>query len=463
MEIIDVLPNGSLANEAWIFLILFSALIFSKINSRFIKTLFLIILSILFALAINSYSFKVLSAFVIAIIFNFIFYKFLIKMKFILYISIIFNLALLFFAKYYLFTLDIFDFDPLSNDFNKLFLFTGVSFFVFSMIATLVESAKLKETNVAFFDFFMYAIFFPKILMGPIMTLKEFCMSYEKPNEISQKLGIFLFMFGFAKKTLADFLYLYPSLVFANPEGYSGSVHILSILGYAAQLYLDFSGYTLMAIGLALLFGYKLPDNFNRPYLSHSITEFWQKWHITLSAWLKNHVYIPLGGSRYGIARLYLALFLTFVASGIWHGVGLNYLLWGVWHGIGIIAHKTWKLLGFSMHTILAWFVTFCFVCFGWILFIYTDLKNIFSVFALLLNDFNVEVIPSVFFANIGWTCVFFISWVFILFPTKTVHKIEQLVFNANLFFQFLIVMIVLYASIYVKTIVVAPFIYESF
>lgn len=463
MEIADILPAGSLNNEVWIFVFLFASLFFSKIRRDGFRKFLLIFLSILFALAINSYSSILFFGFFLSVILNFFFYKFLNNSKYVLHFGVIFNLTLLFFAKYYIFILNSFGFVPLFENLNKLFLFAGLSFFVFSMIASLIQASKTDEQKVGFFDFIIYSIFFPRILMGPIITVGQFSKSFEEPNEISNKLGIFLFMFGFSKKVLADFLFLYPSLVFANPDGYSGSVHILSVFGYAAQLYLDFSGYTLMAIGLALIFGYKLPENFNRPYLALSISQFWQRWHITLSDWLKSYVYIPLGGSRFGLPRLYFALFITFVASGIWHGVGFNYLIWGVWHGIGIIIHKSWTLAGFVMPKILSWLLTFFFVCFGWILFIYTDLKNIEIVLQAILYNFDLTIIPSVFMANLEWSVMFFVAWFLILAPVKFLKKIEQLIFDSNIFIQFLIILMILYASVYVKTIVVAPFIYESF
>lgn len=465
MNITDFLPAGSLNSEPFIFIFLLSSILYYYLKTKYSQLILVFLLSMFFLFAINNYTYGVVIAFLGFVIFNYIFYLYVFKSKVILFLAIIFNISILFFSKYFIFLLEVLN---IQNDYKNLvsfFLFAGVSFFVFSMIATLVEQFKKKNKPADFLVFSVYCLFFPKIVMGPIISLSTFAsqVKYKKPSEERTKLAVFLFMFGYAQKTLADFLFLYPNLVFSTPNGYAGSVHIVSIFAYSAQLYLDFAGYSLMAVAMALFFGYYLPQNFNRPYLSFSITDFWQRWHITLSLWLKNHIYIPLGGSQRGIIRFYMALFLTFVASGVWHGVGFNYLLWGIWHAIGIMIHKSWQKLGFSMPKILGWFLTIIFVSIGWILFIYNSLQDINSVIFNIINNFDISILPSVFYSNIEWSICFFGAWFLILSSNRFVQNAKRIIFNLPWALQILLIVIVFYANIYVKTVVVAPFIYESF
>lgn len=462
---IDALPLGSLNSEPWIFLFCISLFFYYTLKKSYLQIGFILLLSLIFAFAANQYSIAALGSIVGATFINFIFYKTVNKSQFILWLAIIFNVLLLFFAKYFIFGTSLLSIETNLKDTTVLFLFAGLSFFVFSMIATLVEASKNGYNNINISIFFTYALFFPRIIMGPIMKLSEFASQviYKTPTDENLKYGIFLFMIGFAKKTMADFLFLYPNLVFSTPDGYAGSVHIITFYAYAAQLYLDFSGYTDMALGLALMFGYTLPNNFNRPYLSTSITEFWQKWHITLSNWLKYHIYIPMGGSKNGLTRLYFALFMTFIVSGVWHGVGLNYLLWGLWHGIAIAIHKTWKNFGTTMPTFFGWVLTFHFVVFGWILFIYNSFNDINNVLNNILYNFDISIVPSVFISNVEWSICFFISWILILSPNSFMENLKKMVFNAHWLIHILLILVVFYASIFVKTIVVAPFIYENF
>ena len=465
MNITDFLPAGSLNSEPIIFVILLVSIVYYYLKTKYSQLILLFLVSLFFLFSINNYAYEIVLAFFGFVSINYFFYLYASKSKTTLTFGVLFNLAILFFSKYFIFSLEILQIENEYKNIISFFLFAGVSFFVFSMIATLVERFRTKEKSIDFLVFASYALFFPKIVMGPIVSLNTFATQfhYKKQNEARTKLAVFLFMFGYAQKTLADFLFLYPNLVFSTPSGYAGSVHIVSIFAYSAQLYLDFAGYSLMAVAMALFFGYYIPQNFNRPYLASSITEFWQRWHITLSLWLKNHIYIPLGGSQKGLFRLYVALFLTFVASGVWHGVGFNYLLWGIWHAAGIMLHKSWKLLGLKMPDFLGWILTIIFVSFGWILFIYNSFDDLNSVVSNIFYNFDLSILPSVFYSNVEWSICFFGAWMLILAPTNFVQKFKKVIFNLPWALQILIIAVIFYANIYVKTVVVAPFIYESF
>jgi len=168
-------------------------------------------------------------------------------------------------------------------------------------------------------------------------------------------------------------------------------------------------------------------------------------------------------GSKNGFGKLYFALFMTFVVSGVWHGVGLNYLIWGLWHGAGIAIHKTWKSYDLKMPTFLGWILTFHFVIFGWILFIYNSFDDIYSVFDNLIYNFDIAILPSVFLSNLPWTICFAIAWIMILLPSYAIDLIKQKILFAPWIVHFVLIFLLFYASTLVKTVVVAPFIYESF
>lgn len=252
----------------------------------------------------------------------------------------------------------------------------GISFITFTAIAYVIEVYKGKFTAESKFkDVLQYVLFFPQLIAGPILRPSELMDQLKFPKPASQGLfilGIVFFIIGLVKKIFfADQIGIFIDPIWENPL-YASNEQILSAFyGFAIQIYLDFSGYTDMAIGLALILGVKLPSNFNSPYLSSDISEFWRRWHITLSNWLRDYVYIPLGGNRAGSINQKRNLLLTMVVGGIWHGAGWNFLIWGAFHGLLLAitnyVRKTIKLKFFPK--ILGIFITFHLVCIGWIFF----------------------------------------------------------------------------------------------
>jgi alginate O-acetyltransferase complex protein AlgI len=186
-----------------------------------------------------------------------------------------------------------------------------------------------------------------------------------------------MILLGVTKKLLvADCMAVLVDPVFARPAVFSGVTVASAVVAYSIQIYADFSGYTDIAIGVAKVIGFDLPENFDMPYIARSITEFWRRWHITLSQWLRDYLYIPLGGNRRGQARMLANLMATMVLGGLWHGASWTFVLWGTLHGVGLVAHKLWTkhkpaslALPRPIGTMLGWLLTYVFVCFGWILF----------------------------------------------------------------------------------------------
>ncbi len=220
----------------------------------------------------------------------------------------------------------------------------GISFFTFQSISYTVDVRKgIHPGFDGFHRFLLYISFFPQLVAGPIVLARHFDPFFSKnlPRSADWKEGLFFLLSGYLKKAvLADRLALTADPVFADPQLYGAEWLWLGLLAYSVQIYLDFSGYSDIAIGAALFFGIRLPENFRFPYHAESFRDFWRRWHITLSAWLRDYLYIPLGGSRNGQGRMFAALILTMTLGGIWHGAHWNFLLWGLAHGLLLSAER---------------------------------------------------------------------------------------------------------------------------
>lgn len=231
-------------------------------------------------------------------------------------------------------------------DTTDIVLPVGISFFTFQAISYLVDVYR-KDTEVVknVFDFSFYISFFPQLVAGPIVRASSFIPQLYQNYRVTKKEfshALFLILAGLIKKmVISDFLAVnYIDRIFAQPGSFSGTENLMAIYAYALQIYCDFSGYTDIAIGVALLLGFKLPLNFNSPYKAISLTDFWRRWHISLSTWLRDYLYIPLGGNRKGKFRTYLNLMITMLLGGLWHGANIRFVIWGGIHGVGLVLEK---------------------------------------------------------------------------------------------------------------------------
>jgi len=321
--------------------------------------------------------------------------------KTVLITGVIVNLALLGYFKYADFFISNVNY-VLHTDIPLLHLALplAISFFTFQQIAYLVDSYRGETKEYDFLNYAVFVAFFPQLIAGPIVHHKEMMPQFDNMrnkviNYHNIALGLFIFSIGLFKKVIiADTFAIWATQGFDVAQKLNFIEAWITSLSYTFQLYFDFSGYTDMAIGAALLFNIKLPINFNSPYKSLSIQDFWRRWHMTLSRFLKDYVYIPLGGNRKGEVRTYTNLFLTFLLGGIWHGAGWTFVLWGALHGIALILHRAWNQLGFKMNMILAWFITFNFVNIGWVFFRATKfddaikvLRGMFGLDAIVLPN----------------------------------------------------------------------------
>lgn len=298
--------------------------------------------------------------------------------KAVLLIDIIFNIGLLFYFKYFETLLGYANQISGKHIFNvrSIVLPLGISFFTFQILSYVIDlyNEKISVQKNPFY-FALYVSLFPQLVAGPIVKYKDVADQIETRNYSINGFayGIKRFIYGLSKKVLianilgkaVDNIYL-----FTNDEAGSLLLWIASIL-YTLQLYYDFSGYSDMAIGLGKMFGFDFAENFNYPYISQSITEFWRRWHISLSTWFKEYVYIPLGGNRKGANRTYINLAIVFILTGVWHGSTLNFLVWGVWHGIFMLLERVFlkDKLDNCKFKIINYIYTMLVVVLGWTMF----------------------------------------------------------------------------------------------
>jgi alginate O-acetyltransferase complex protein AlgI len=258
----------------------------------------------------------------------------------------------------------------------------GVSFFSFQAVTYVVDVKRRQTEPANLLDAAIYLSFFPHLVAGPIVRASEFLPQLKQPrdpNRVAVGAGLTLIALGLVKKVMiADYLGReVVDKVFAVPQAFSAPDAILGAYAYAAQIFCDFSGYTDLAIGLALLMGFVFPQNFNSPYRATGFRDFWRRWHMTLSRFLRDYLYIPLGGNRKGRVRTYINLLATMTLGGLWHGAAWNFVAWGAYQGTGLSAEHAIKgRLGRIFPGWLRWFVTFNLIVVGWILFRCTSLAN---------------------------------------------------------------------------------------
>ncbi len=297
------------------------------------------------------------------------------------------SLGILAYFKYTNFFLENWDtiagknFQPLD-----IFLPIGISFYTFQSISYVLDVywEKIKPTK-NILDYAFYLSFFPQLVAGPIVKANLFLPQLKTKVKLTKEnvyAGLWMIMVGlFKKAVIADYISQYNDLVFADPMHYSGFENLMAILGYTLQIYMDFSGYSDMAIGLGRIMGFNLGVNFNFPYKAFNITDFWRRWHISLSSWLRDYLYIPLGGNRKGKVRMYIHLFITMLLGGLWHGASWKFVFWGAMHGVGLAIHKSLssvldKVPDRHYVNFMSWSVTFIFVIFLWIFFRASDINT---------------------------------------------------------------------------------------
>jgi len=414
------------------------------------------------------------------------------KKRFFLILSIFSNLGLLFYFKYAYFMADLlngvfgFSIQPINviswwfneifqtgMDIDTIILPVGISFYTFQTLSYSIDiyRQKIKPCD-SIFDFAFFVSFFPQLVAGPIVRAIDFLPQLKKPYHLTARgfgNAVFLIMAGLVKKVvISDYISVnFVDRVFDTPELYSGFMNLMAIYGYTIQIYCDFSGYSDIAIGLAALMGFTLPINFNSPYKATNITDFWRRWHISLSSWLRDYLYISMGGNRRGKVRTYVHLFITMFLGGLWHGAALKFIIWGSIHGVGLAIHKVWaglykskmKGVGRLFYGVL----TFHFVAFAWMYFRAVDIHVVESMISKICFDFDIAgMVPRmVSYAKVF--AVIVLGFTFHFIPNNWKNLIRDRYAELPIILQVLVVSVVIFLIYQATSAAIQPFIYFQF
>lgn len=394
--------------------------------------------------------------------------------------SLALNLGLLLYFKYTNFfgtlwaDLSGSHFSPLS-----IILPVGISFFTFQSLSYTIDIYRRNLTPLTrWSDYLFYLSFFPQLVAGPIVRAADFIPQIQKTPLLTRAMfgeAIFLICSGLLKKAvISDYISSnFVERIFDAPQLYTGIENLFGVYGYALQIYCDFSGYSDMAIGIALLLGFRFNLNFNSPYKSATITEFWRRWHISLSGWLRDYLYISLGGSRKGRLRTYLNLLLTMLLGGLWHGASLRFLLWGALHGSTLAIHKgamslfpSLKSTGAEMswpHRIVGTLLTFHIVCLGWIFFRAESTEVGLQILRQITHHLHHEILFDFIVGYPKVMTLLLIGYLLHFAPQAWELTLQRRTAALPLYGKAILILLVIWIVMQLKTGEVQPFIYFQF
>ena len=418
-------------------------------------------------------------------------------MRLIVALNVLANVGMLAYFKYFnlliesvnsLFTTN---FDTL-----ELLLPAGISFFTFRSISYIVDLYRgVLPACRHPFDYIFFLTFFPPLLAGPVVRAKDMLPQIAANPVATREMtsqGVWLIIVGLIKKmVIADYISgNFVDRVFDNPALYSGFENLMATFGFTIQLYCDFSGYSDMAIGLALLLGYKFADNFNAPFKAESPTEFWHRWHISLSTWLRDYVYIPLGGNRCSRPRAYFNQFATMVIGGFWHGASWMYVIWGGAHGLLLVGHKMVKgvlphgatreeiteegeivtrptlgarilasplLRGFNI------IITFCFVAATFMLFRARSLEDVSTMWTQIFHNFHLDVAPQFVTGYLAIVCAMLFGYIVHITPSFITGRVRRWFCASPLIIQAILLALAILIVIQVRSSDLVPFLYLQY
>ena len=355
----------------------------------------------------------------------------------------------------------------------ELILPVGISFYTFQSISYIVDVYKGRvEPTRTWLEYAFFLSFFPALVAGPIVRADYFLPQIRQNRSASRHqiyLGLWMIMLGVVKKAIvADYIAQYNDLIFNNPGGYSGFETLMGIVGYTMQIYCDFSGYSDMAIGIAMIMGFRLAKNFDFPYKARNLTDFWRRWHISLSTWLRDYIYIPLGGNRKGTVRTYVNNFATMVIGGLWHGASWKFVFWGAMHGAGLAVHKAslpWlgRYSDGTVVRILSWTVTFSFVALLWIFFRADSWSSSVEIIRAVGRDFSLAYIPAFVEARLLWVVLMLLIIVAHCLPRRFWNRAAAAFVLAPWIVKLLAFLVLIQAVLELRSEAVSPFIYFQF
>lgn len=354
-----------------------------------------------------------------------------------------------------------------------LILPVGISFYTFQSISYIVDVYKGRVAPTAtWLEYAFFLSFFPALVAGPIVRADYFLPQIRENRHATRDevyMGLWLIILGVVKKAvIADYIAQYNDLIFQSPTGYSGFETAMGIIGYTMQIYCDFSGYSDMAIGIAMIMGFRLAQNFNFPYKSQNLTDFWHRWHISLSTWLRDYIYIPLGGNRKGIKRTYINNFATMLIGGLWHGAAWKFVFWGAMHGAGLAVHKaskpwldrlgsSWPVKAFS------WLLTMTVVALLWVFFRADSWTDSWLIIHNAFTGFSPDYILPFASARTLWLIMMGVIIVSHALPTRFWGKAAAAFVRSPWIVKLLVFIVVVQLVIELRGEDVAPFIYFQF
>ena len=349
----------------------------------------------------------------------------------------------------------------------------GISFYTFQSVSYVVDVYKRRIAPTrSWLDYIFYLSFFPQLVAGPIVRADYFLPQLRRNERATPNMiwgGLWLIIVGIIKKALiADYIAQYNDLVFNDPGFYTGLQAFMGVIGYTMQIYCDFSGYSDMAIGLASIMGFRLGINFDSPYQSRNLTEFWRRWHISLSSWLRDYVYIPLGGNRKGVFRTYLNNFLTMLIGGLWHGAAWKFVFWGAMHGVGLAVHKACKPVlkkipdNFATD-FLFWLMTFVYVSLLWVFFRAADFQASVTIIESLFTGWDLREFPEFCTERAAW-CIMMTALIVMHFvPQRWADYVQDVFIRAPWIIKLIVFLCAVQLVISFMSAEVQPFIYFQF
>lgn len=349
----------------------------------------------------------------------------------------------------------------------------GISFYTFQSISYIVDVYKERVAPTkTWLEYLFFLSFFPALVAGPIVRADYFLPQITKNEKATRDevyLGFWMIILGVIKKAIiADYIAQYNDLIFSNPTGYTGFESLMGVIGYTMQIYCDFSGYSDMAIGIALIMGFKLSTNFDFPYKSKNLMEFWRRWHISLSSWLRDYVYIPLGGNRKGSFRTYVNNFITMLVGGLWHGADWKFVFWGAMHGVGLAVHKAFrpiltKIPDNYFVKAVSWSITIVFVSLLWVFFRADSWSDSILIIQNIFVNFRPDYIPV--FASVRYVWIIMMTVIIVshALPKKWYDKMSLWFVKSPWVVKLLIFMIVVQLVLQFMSEEVSPFIYFQF
>lgn len=348
----------------------------------------------------------------------------------------------------------------------------GISFYTFQSISYIVDvyRGNVSPTE-SWLDYIFFLSFFPALVAGPIVRADVFLPQVRENRSATSRevyAGFWMIMLGIIKKAvIADYISQYNDLIFTD-TGYSGFESLMGAVGYTMQIYCDFSGYSDMAIGIAMIMGFTLPRNFDFPYRSTSLTEFWRRWHISLSTWLRDYLYIPLGGNRKGTVRTYINNFLTMLIGGLWHGAAWKFIIWGGIHGLGLAVNKAChpfmaRFDGKKWFTLTSWLLTMMTVSVLWIFFRADSWQKSFEIIENIFCNFDISYILPFIQARFLWTVMMAVIITAHFIPQRIYDKAEDCFIRSPWIIKLAVFMLVVQIVVEVSSEEVTPFIYFQF